>query len=297
MRGKAIVFVVTLVLFLFAVPGYFAFKLLHPGIHTCNLDKFVYCGDPTELGLRFEEVAFKTADGLRIRGWFIPGQLALPAVISVHGRGVDRREGLRFATALHAAGLSMLLIDLRNCGTSDHSFNSMGYHERKDVFGAVDFLTTQREIKSIGVIGFSMGAATSILAMADDKRIRAGVFEAGFSDLRSIIADVGRNDYLLPRYPLLPLTTWFFEAEGHLRAGAIAPVERIASISPRPVFIIHGTADARVPPDHGDRLFAAAGNPKWLWSVPGGEHAQAWQADRAKAEALVTEFFLKYLLE
>ncbi|MBL8018799.1 MAG: alpha/beta fold hydrolase [Leptospirales bacterium] len=274
---------------------YFAHSLMNTGTYACSVEHFAYCGNPDTVGLPFQDIEFKTADNFLIKGWFIPGNQGAPFVLLVHGRGADRHEGLRFGPPLHAAGLNLLYIDLRNCGQSQKSFSSMSYFERRDVLAAVDFLAVQKGAKSIGVFGFSMGAATSIYAMSVDQRIRAGIFEGGFSDLRSILADTARNDYYIPEYPLVPIVEWFFEKRGNLKVADIAPVERIASIAPRPVFIIHGTADRRVPPDHGARLYAAAADPKWFWSVPGGRHTRAWQADQARAEGLVTEFFLKYL--
>lgn len=255
----------------------------------------MYCGDPSEVGLRFEDVEFQTADHVRISAWWIPGKPGAPAVILVHGRGVDRHEGLRFAAPLQAAGFHLLMPDLRGCGKSQASISTMSFYERRDVLAAVDYAAAKKGAGSIGVFGFSMGAAASIHAMAMDKRIGAGIFEGGFADFKDIAADAAWHDYKLPRYPLLPIAAALFEARGRVDVDQIRPESVIASISPRPVFIIHGSRDARVPPRHGERLFAAAGEPKWYWVVPGGEHTAAWQADRPKAEALVVEFFLKYL--
>ncbi|MCE9600380.1 MAG: prolyl oligopeptidase family serine peptidase [Spirochaetia bacterium] len=283
------------VLIIIGAAYYFAHVLMFPAKYECQVEHFAFCGTPDSVGLSYEDVEFATADRFTIKGWYVPGNPAAPSVLLVHGRGVDRHEGLRFGPALHAAGFNLLLIDLRNAGESQKSFISMGYYERRDVLAAVDYLALVKSARSIGVFGFSMGATTSILSMSVDQRIRAGIFEGGFSDFRSIIADTARNDYFLPEYPLVPIVEWIFEMRGNLSASEIVPVKRIASISPRPIFIIHGTADRRVPPDHGARLFAAAGQPKWFWSVPGGRHTRAWQADRPKAEAMVTEFFLKYL--
>ena len=40
-----------------------------------------------------------------------------------------------------------------------------------------------------------------------------------------------------------------------------------------PVFVTHGTADGTVPFRQGERLYAAAGEPKRFWRVEGGGHA------------------------
>lgn len=274
---------------------YFSSKLLYTKPYVCSTERYVYCKDPAELGLSFEDVEFSAADGLRLSAWWIPGAVGTPTVVLVHGRGVDRHEGLRFAPALHKAGFQLLLLDLRGCGKSQPSMSTMSYYERRDVTAAVDYAARERGAVSIGVFGFSMGAASSIYAMEMDSRIKAGVFEGGFADFADIVADNAWSEYRLPRYPLLPVVTAFFESRGRLNVEEIRPEKAISKISPRPVFIIHGSADKRVPFYHGERLFAAAREPKWYWVVPGGAHTAAWQADQARAESLVTEFFLKYL--
>jgi len=57
-----------------------------------------------------------------------------------------------------------------------------------------------------------------------------------------------------------------------------------ARISPRPLLVIHGTADEAVPVREAEDLFAAAGEPKELVLIPGADHQlsrhyrQAWEA-------------------
>ena len=291
---KRLLAVVLPVALLAAGAIYFSSAILYTGKYVCSEEHFVYCGDPSSIGLGFENIEFRTSDDLLIRGWWIPGRAGAPAIVVVHGRGVDRPEGLRFAPALHAAGFHLLYIDLRNCGQSQRAFSSMGAYERRDVHAAVDYAVS-RGMRSIGVFGFSMGAATSIMAMSEDLRIRAGIFEGGFASFSSAISDAAWQDYKIPRYPLLPLVEALVSLRARMNTDEIVPVKMISDISPRPVFIIHGTADVRVLPHNGEELYAAAREPKWYWIVPGGRHTRAWQADRTQAEAKVTEFFLKYL--
>ncbi len=274
---------------------YFSSVLLYPGPHVCSRGHYVYCTDPSELNLTFEDVAFRTEDGLSISGWFIPGLPDRPGILMVHGRGATRREALRYVPSLHQNGFNLLLIDLRHCGESDLSFNTMGYHERKDIHAGIDYLVSKRGVTSAGVFGYSMGASTCIMAMAENSLIAAGVFESGFSDFNTIIREAAKRDFGLPFFPLVPVTRFFYEWRGDLSTTDPSPVKAIGTISPRPVFIIHGTADGEVDHSHGKALFAAAKHPKQFWSVPDGKHTQAWQADRKTAEREIPEFFNAHL--
>src|SRR3712207_7622089 len=50
--------------------------------------------------------------------------------------------------------------------------------------------------------------------------------------------------------------------------------------SPRPLLIVHGTADALIPVEHARRLYEVAGEPKELWLVDGAAHCGAYFVDR-----------------
>ncbi|HEU5178455.1 MAG TPA: alpha/beta hydrolase, partial [Burkholderiales bacterium] len=49
----------------------------------------------------------------------------------------------------------------------------------------------------------------------------------------------------------------------------------IAALSPAPLLLMHGSADAVVPYSHSERLFAKAAEPKRLVRIEGGAHTEA----------------------
>jgi len=53
------------------------------------------------------------------------------------------------------------------------------------------------------------------------------------------------------------------------------PVDAASKISPIPLLIIHGTADSVVPYHHAQQIFAAAKEPKELWTIADGGHTVA----------------------
>ena len=70
----------------------------------------------------------------------------------------------------------------------------------------------------------------------------------------------------------------------------------IHSISPRSVFLLQGGRDTTVPPDSGQRLYDAAGEPIQLWFDPKLEHCEFWWARPKEYERRVVAFFDQYLL-
>jgi dipeptidyl aminopeptidase/acylaminoacyl peptidase len=274
---------------------FFSSKILQLALTECSVEHFVFCGDPSTQEINFEEVSFETVDGFTIPAWFMPVENAEHVILLVHGRTASRHEGMRYAKPLISAGYSVLAIDLRHPRQDPNILSTMGFHEKKDVLAALDYLAEVKDFDSIGVMGFSMGAATSIIVMANDPRIKVGVFSGGYANAMDALAEQAKIIYGLPRYPLMPLVELFFEWRGNLTSEETDPENYIAQIAPRPVYIMHGTADTTVDFHHGERLFAAAKQPKQFWRAEGGAHTRLWQLDQEKAESSVVEFFERYL--
>jgi fermentation-respiration switch protein FrsA (DUF1100 family) len=294
-----VIIVILLVIAVGALSWIFSSKLAYPPRYRCTDDRehelYVFCGDPSELGLAFEEVELINSDGLLIRGWYIPAPDSRKAILFAHGRSAGRWAAMRYAQALNRAGYALLTFDFRGHGANEHSPVSMGYHEKKEIFAALDYLIHKKGMKAVGIVGFSMGAATAVLAMAEDDRISAGIFESGYANFTDLIATVARRDFHLPRYPVINTVMILYELRFGLDIDKMNPEDVIGSIAPRPVYIIHGTDDRSVHPEHARRLYRAARDPKRIWWVQGGKHVNSWNADRRKAERSMIDFFNRHL--
>lgn len=242
--------------------------------------------DPAALGLAFEEVAFRARDGLLLRGWFLPAPgvpAQGPAVIFCHGHSGSMDPDLRYVPALHEAGCHVLMFDFRGHGRSEGQWVGMGYLERWDLLGAVDFLW-ERGIRRIGVLGFSMGGAVAVLTAAECPRILAVAADGAFARLLTVLA-AGMRQSGLPD-PLaqaagrlaLALMEWLLRAP----IRQVSPLDCAPALAPRPLLLIHGGRDAFVPLEEALALYARAGFPKALWLVGEAGHREV---DRARPEA------------
>ena len=290
---------------LIAAGWHFSSVILQLDIHECDQEHYVFCGDPSTQYIKFEDVSFTSTDGLTLPGWYMAAtdnnsatgvkNNNDKAILLVHGRGANRTEGMRYAKPLLAAGYDVLAFDMRHPRQDPNILSTMSFHEKKDVTAALNFLENEKNIKHIGLMGFSMGAATGIIVMAKDPRIKVGVFSGGYANGMDVLAEQGKKMHGLPRYPLMPVVEKLFEWRGNADSDEINPESYIGQISPRPVYIMHGTADQTVDFSHGQRLFAAANEPKQFWQAQGGRHTRLWQHDKDKAESSVVEFFNRYL--
>ena len=73
------------------------------------------------------------------------------------------------------------------------------------------------------------------------------------------------------------------------------PLTAIKSISPRPVYMVHGEDDDSTTIRHSEKLFAEAAQPKTFWRVAGAKHAESWKIQPAEGETRGHRFFTESL--
>ena len=101
---------------------------------------------PDNHGLEYLDVEFQSrVDRIPLKGWWIPGQESDPTIIMVHGITSNRasNNALGVAKRLREHGYNLLLFDQRAHGESGGERISGGYHERRDLGGAIDFLKSE----------------------------------------------------------------------------------------------------------------------------------------------------------
>ncbi len=64
----------------------------------------------------WQEVAFDTADGLTLQGFYVPPQPNEPVVVVFNGNAGNRSDRLPLGNGLAGAGLGVMLVDYRGYG-------------------------------------------------------------------------------------------------------------------------------------------------------------------------------------
>jgi pimeloyl-ACP methyl ester carboxylesterase len=241
-----------------------------------------------------EPVAFATADGVTLRGWWLPREGATATIVGCTGHRGVKSDLLGIGSSLWRAGNNVLLFDFRGCGDSDPAPLSVGFYELGDLRAALAYARTRAPETPLGLIGYSMGAAISIMVAADDPTVRAVVADSSYAALGDVIAAAYRRRRV-PTAFLLAASDRYNGWRYGYRFGALRPIDAIARLAPRPLLIIHGAVDDLTDVEHAHRLYAAAHEPKELWIVPGTSHCGAYFADRALYVNRVADFFARGL--
>jgi len=256
---------------------------------------------PKSIGVTYQDVEFASADGTTLRGWFLPSFTNDRVVVLAHGyRGnrVADKPSLPTAKYLTERGFSVLMFDFRNSGLSDGDLTTVGLNEKTDLLAAIDYVKSQGYGGSgIGVLGFSMGAATSLMAAADTKDIKALAVDSPFSDLDSYLRENLPYWSHLPSFPFTPLMMWELPMLIGHTPSEVSPLQAVSNLQDRPVLFIHGTGDKAIPVSHSQQLLAEQNTPaiSELWTMEGAGHVGTFELDPIAYMTRVGDFFVMHL--
>jgi dipeptidyl aminopeptidase/acylaminoacyl peptidase len=172
-------------------------------------------------------------------------------------------------------GFAALVFNFRGCGPSQGNIDMPGW--TRDLEAAVDFLYMLPAVdrNKIYLLGSSGGAAVSIYHAAHDKRVSAVAtlacpaefdFMAGGYTAESLISRF-REIGIIKDADFPPSVEKWLDG-----FKAVAPIEYVGKLSPKPLLLIHGGSDDVVPVEHVERLYAKAGQPKEKVILPGAGH-------------------------
>ena len=239
--------------------------------------------------LPIENVSTKSESGNLLSGWFIPGKAGRGVVLLLHGVRGNRLAMLARARFLHNAGYASLLIDLSSHGESEGKQISFGAYESLDVIAAVDYLTRKLPNEKIGIIGVSLGGASTLLA-AQKIRVNAVVVESVYPTITSAITN--RLTMRLGRLgaAFVPLLTTQLKLRLDVTPDDLRPIDKISQIG-APIFVMSGTKDQHTKISESEALFAAAIEPKEFWSVTNAAHVDLHNFTAKEYEQKILSFF------
>lgn len=223
---------------------------------------------------RSQDVTFPSSDGNTISARWIPPETPHHgAVLVAHGNGGNLTHRGKLAAELRQTlGAGVLLFDYPGYGKSTGQPTEQSCYASGDA--AYKWLADEQKIAPSRIVlcGESLGGGTAV-ELATRHEHRALVLVFTFTSL---------PDAAKYHYPFLPTRTAMRTRFDNL--------SKIAKC-PRPVLIVHGTADRTVPFSHGEKLFAAANEPKLFVPVGGAGHDLATTSAVAPALA---EFLTKH---
>jgi alpha-beta hydrolase superfamily lysophospholipase len=257
------------------------------------LDDFTFT--PFEFQADYEEVELVTADGINFGAWHFrqPGS---PQTIIISGGHKGQRQGaLGISVALWRKGFNVITYSYRGMPASDIAPVTFGIKEVLELQAVIAFARKRIPSARIGLLGYSMGAVVSLLGAAGEPGVQALVLDSPFSDLRRLLVENVRAAIKLPGTAFVWLAGVMFWVRTRSKLSECSPKDVLSSLEPRPLFFIHGGADAITSVNHSRRLYDAYRGPREIWIVQGAPHTGGYFADRPLYVERVAGFFARHL--
>ncbi|MGH2774610.1 MAG: alpha/beta hydrolase [Actinomycetota bacterium] len=209
---------------------------------------------PADARLDFVDVNFNAEDGVRLNGWWVPGQVNDATLLWFHGNAGNLSDRVALLKLLHdELDVGVFMFDYRGYGRSEGKPSEAGLYA--DARAALEVTRRRAGVHrgEVVLFGQSLGAAVAV-ELANAHPVRGVVLESAFTS----IPDMARHHYAF--LPVGPFLKTSFDSEA-----------RISGID-APLLMLHGADDDIVPLDMGQKLFAAAKAPKEFNAVEGAGH-------------------------
>lgn len=260
------------------ISGYVGWNLLHP--EKISLEPF-----SSNIMPEYRDVNFNSGDqSTTLSGWFFENRSSDKAVILVHDYGMSRlqfnTQTLDMIKSFISKGYNVLSFDLRNSGKSGGKATTMGYHEKNDVLGAINYVKAQGS-KHIVLMGFSTGASASIMAAAESPDVEAVIADSPYADLKAFLKENLSYWSNLPEIPFNTTILYAMELIGNFEADEALPVKSAAGISPRSILLIHGKNDEVTPVNNSKAIYEACSELEYkaleYWEIEDADHLEGYK--------------------
>jgi pimeloyl-ACP methyl ester carboxylesterase len=200
----------------------------------------------------------------------------------------------QLSTGIEDGGFAVLRFDFTGLGESEGDFAETSVTSNiADLEAAAGYLS-RRGFGPCVMVGHSLGGAATLLAAGNLPDVRAVVAVAapfGPDHVRHLFSEQdvdrvfahGRATLSIAGRPFDISRSFFEDLERHCTP------ERLAALG-RPLLVVHGTSDVIVPISEGERIHAAAQQPKWFAGIPGADHMFVKPGAIEQAAAVIRTF-------
>jgi fermentation-respiration switch protein FrsA (DUF1100 family) len=201
----------------------------------------------------FQDLVLTTPDGERLVAWWKPPEPGKALILYFHGNGGSLWSGRLRAQALTASGRGLLMISYRGYSGSTGSPTEAGLHT--DARTAYDWVRQSYEASRLVAYGESLGTGVAV-RLAGEQPLAGLILDAPYTST----ADVASLIY------------WYVPVSW-LMLDQFRSLDIIQQVR-APILILHDTDDRTIPFTFGERLYAAAPEPKRFVRIESGSHSR-----------------------
>lgn len=289
-------FIILAILSTFFISLYVGLKLVTPKRE--ELSKL-----PKDYGLVYDNISFNSKyDKVLLKGWWIPAQNngqtkeSKKTIIFSHGYGDSKAlldiSVLNLAKRLCGEGYNVLTFDFRAEGESEGKYVSLGAFEKYDLLTAVDFAKRNKHSDKIGLIGWSMGAVTSILAGAETKNVQAVIADSPFSNLKDYLKENLPYWSNLPNFPFTRIILTILPKIVKVNIEDVNTLKAVKNFTNKDLLLIHSKDDKAISYKNSENLYETCKNSKHikLWLTEKCDHIRSYNLYKDKYEESILKF-------
>ncbi len=257
---------------------------------------------------RFENVTWKNAE-FNLQGWLLypqqyDPQKHYPMLVAVHGGpawiATPEWRAADFDTTLFTNfGYFVFFPNVRGSYGQGEMFTranrrDWGFGDMQDLLAGVDTVTRTLPIDKarIGLLGWSYGGSTAMMAITRTNRFRAVVAGAGAADWLSYYGQNSIDKWMLPYFG----ASVYDDPAAYLRCSAITHIKNAKT----PALVLVGERDGEAPPPQSLEFWHALKElnvPTQLIIYAGEGHSFAKREDRIDVTVRTLEWFNHYMSE
>lgn len=219
-----------------------------------------------------EKIKLQTKDNITLEGnLYNSGKSKV--IIIAHGfyQNKDTRSFKKIAKLL-SPYYDVISMDFRGHGKSKGLFTFTA-KETQDLICFLNF--AKNKYQKIGVIGFSLGAAISIISASKTDLINSLIAVSPPENFWKINYHIWKKEAMQNLlYNLSPKGNGKGIRPGNVFLKKSKPIDCISSLNETPVFFIHGKKDWLIHPNHSKNLFKKAKGTKKIKIIDDATHAE-----------------------
>jgi len=263
-----IILLLVVVLTIVIISAYNGWQLLHP--ERKDIEAF-----SSNIVPEYRDINIRGTDkDILLKGWFFQIKNNDRTVILAHSYGKNRLEfGEKSITMIKSfldKGYNVFTLDFRNSGQSDGKYTTMGCYEKDDLKAAIHYVKQQGS-KHIIMMGFSTGAAASLLA-AEEEKVEAVIADSPYANLEDYLKRDLNRWVSLPAFPFNNTILYVMEAMTGMDTSNADIEKSLKNLSPGRLLLIHGKGDGIIPVENSRRL-----NSRYAEIAPG--MSEIWETD------------------
>ncbi len=201
-----------------------------------------------------EEIKIVTSDGIKIAVNYYKSGFEKVIIIAPGWFMTKDSKSFRQMSEIFSQYSDVLAMDFRGHGKSG-GFYTFTSKELQDIKSVIEF--AQGKYEKIYVIGFSLGAATALIAGSEDNKIDKIIAVSAPSCFEKIENKVWKKEAWIPTLQKCELKRWFSIRPSIIPKKKVRPIDIVEKIK-CPTLFLAGEKDPTVCSWHTEALFRKA---------------------------------------